>query len=194
MRWLLGLVVLAVPAMVEAQEDAGSQPLADHPLRIAFEVRFASAPNDAVLWEPTVDLSYRPTPHVFAGVALGGGSVALVDGTRDAFNLQPHAGYAEMLGGWLEIYVRGGAALQLRGGAQIAGGSSFAPFAAMGARAWLGGCDGPTLAPDGAGLCVSLGYELRAQHQLAGGYLMMPAVLPEGSTTISSGLLFGVEL
>jgi hypothetical protein len=186
------VIVVAFPATASAQEV---EPLQLHPIRFGFEGRFASAPNGAVLFEPGFDIAVRPAPHLITGVVLGGGTVALVDGDRWAFNVQPHAAFAEMIGGWLELYARGGVAIQMRDGGGISGGGAFAPFIAAGARVWLGGCSELSRVDDDEWVaCMSIGYELRAQHHLAGGYLMMPAVLPEGSTTISSAFTLALEI
>ncbi len=153
----------------------------------------AAAPEGHVLFDWALDGTFRPWPHLGLGAELSGGRVSLVDGDRAAVGLAPHVEVVRFTRPWLELFGRAGVPLQTRSGGGVPDAGGLAAYLAGGAR-WWPECheSGPELAQQIG--CLSFGLEVRALHAVDGGYLVMPAVLPEGATVLMTSFTVGLEL
>jgi len=172
---------------------AAADPTEIRTLGIGLRAGGAAAPEGHLLVDWALDTTWRPWPHIGLGGELSGGRVSLVEGDRTAFGIAPHVEYVQFARPWLELFGRTGVPLQTRSGGGVDGAGGLAIYGAAGVR-WWPECheSGPELA-DQVG-CLSFGLEVRALHAASGGYLVMPAVLPEGATVLMTSFTIGLEL
>jgi hypothetical protein len=185
--------IAACALVAAAAGPAHADPTAIRKVGLGLRAGGAAAPEGHFLFDWAFDGTYRPWPHVGVGAELSAGRVSLVEGDRAAFAVAPHVEYVHFPWPSIELFGRGGVPLQTRSGGGVEQAGGIALYAAGGAR-WWPGCheSGPELA-DQIG-CLSFGIELRALHALDGGYLVTPAVLPEGATVLMTSFTIGVEL
>lgn len=179
--------------LLASARAAGADPTEIRKLGLGLRAGGAAAPEGHLLFDWALDTTYRPWPFLGFGAELSGGRVSLIEGDRTAFAVAPHVEYAHFPRPWLELFGRTGVALQTRSGGGLPGGGGLAAYAAGGAR-WWPECheSGPELAEQIG--CLSFGVEVRALHAAEGGYLVMPAVLPEGATVLMTSFTIGLEL
>jgi hypothetical protein len=178
MRSLLLLCALAAPALAD--------PGTDLPLHLGIDGGFSSLPGGSTLGQVALEAAWRPMPHLAVGGAMGGEDVELPTGSRGAFDLRLDGEGYQFVGRHLQLFARGGMGFQARGGARMPDAGASAVFAGVGARMFFD-CPRERMG------CWSLGYEVRAQHDLDP-WLMFGGVLPAGSTVISSHVALGWEL
>ena len=193
MRTSWGALAVACALVVSATRPAAADPTAIRKVGLGLRAGGAAAPEGRFLFDGALDGTYRPWPHVGLGAELSAGRVSLVDGDRSAFGFAPHVETTWFARPSLELFGRGGAPLQSRSGGGVEKAGGLALYAAGGVR-WWPECheSGPALAEQIG--CLSFGIELRALHALEGGYLVMPAVLPEGATVLMTSFTIGLEL
>lgn len=179
--------------IVATASSADADPTEIRKVGLGLRAGGAAAPEGHVLFDWAFDGTFRPWPFIGLGAELSGGRVSLVEGDRTAFAVAPHVEYVYFTRPWLELFGRAGVPLQTRSGGGIPGGGGLAGYAAGGVR-WWPECheSGPELA-DQFG-CLSFGLEVRALHAADGGYLLMPAVLPEGASVLMTSFTIGLEL
>ncbi|HEY8143427.1 MAG TPA: hypothetical protein VIG06_12180 [Kofleriaceae bacterium] len=172
---------------------AAADPTAIRKVGVGLRAGGAAAPEGHVLFDWALDGTWRPLPFVGIGGELSGGRVSLVEGDRVAVSFAPHVEVTHFARPSLELFGRAGMPLQTRSGGGVARAGGLAAYVAGGAR-WWPECyeSGPELA-DQIG-CVSFGLEVRALHAADGGYLVMPAVLPDGATVLMTSFTMGIEL
>lgn len=173
--------------------SAAADPTEIRKVGLGLRAGGASAPGGHFLVDWALDGTFRPWSHIGLGAELSGGRVSLVEGDRSAFGVAPHVEATWFTHPWLELFGRTGVPLQTRSGGGVDGAGGLAVYGAAGVR-WWPECheSGPELA--GQIGCLSFGIEVRALHAVDGGYLVMPAVLPEGATVLMTSFTFGVEL
>lgn len=173
--------------------SAAADPTEIRTVGLGLRAGGAAAPEGHVLVDWALDGTFRPLPFLGVGGELSGGRVSLVEGDRVAFSVAPHVELTRFVRPWLELFARTGMPLQTRSGGEVERAGGLAAYVAGGAR-WWPACheSGPELA-DQIG-CVSFGIEVRALHAASGGYLVMPAVLPEGATVLMTSFTMGIEL
>jgi len=179
--------------IVATASSADADPTEIRKVGLGLRAGGAAAPEGHILFDWAVDGTFRPLPFIGFGGELSGGRVSLVEGDRTAFAVAPHVEYVHFTRPWLELFGRAGVPLQTRSGGGVDSAGGLAAYAAGGAR-WWPECheSGPELA-DQIG-CLSFGVEVRALHAVSGGYLVMPAVLPEGATVLMTSFTIGLEL
>ena len=184
---------MCVILVAAGARSAAADPTEIRKLGLGLRAGGAAAPEGHLLFDWALDTTYRPWAHVGFGGELSGGRVSLVEGDRNAFGIAPHLEVVEFARPWLELFGRGGVPLQTRSGGGVDASGGLAIYGAAGAR-WWPECheSGPELAEQVG--CLSFGVEVRALHALDGGYLIMPAVLPEGSTVLMTSFTIGLEL
>ena len=189
----LAACAVEVAVVLAAARTAAADPTEIRTVGLGLRAGGAAAPEGRFLFDGGLDGTYRPWPHSGLGAELSGGRVSLVGGDRAAFALAPHVEYTHFTSPSIELFGRGGAPLQSRSGGGVAPAGGLALYAAGGVR-WWPECheSGPALAEQIG--CLSFGIELRALHALEGGYLVMPAVLPEGATVLMTSFTIGLEL
>jgi hypothetical protein len=185
--------VAACALLVASAGTAGADPTEIRTVGIGLRTGGAAAPERHLLVDWALDGTWRPWPWIGLGAELSGGRVSLVEGNRSAFAVAPHVEYVHFARPWLELFGRGGVPLQTRTGGGVDSSGGLAAYAAAGAR-WWPECheSGPELAEQIG--CLSFGLEVRALHAVDGGYLVMPAVLPEGTTVLMTSFTIGLEL
>ena len=179
--------------IVATASTADADPTAIRKVGLGLRAGGAAAPEGHALFDWAVDGTFRPFPFIGLGAELSGGRVSLIDGGRNAFAVAPHVEYVYFTQPWLELFGRAGVPLQTRSGGGVPEGGGLAGYAAAGVR-WWPACheSGPELAEQIG--CLSFGLEVRALHAASGGYLVTPAVLPEGATVLMTSFTVGVEL
>lgn len=179
--------------VVAGAGSAAADPTEIRQVGLGLRAGGATAPEGHVLFDWALDGTYRPWSFLGIGAELSGGRVSLVEGDRSAVGLAPHVEYVHFTRPWLELFARGGVPMQTRSGGGVDGASGLAAYAAGGVR-WWPECheSGPELAEQIG--CLSFGIEVRALHVVDGGYLVMPAVLPDGASVLMTSFTFGVEL
>jgi hypothetical protein len=186
-----GVTVCAI--LLAAVGSAAADPTEIRRLGLGMRGGGAAAPDGHFLVDWALDTTWRPWSHIGLGAELSGGRVSLVEGPRNAFGVAPHVEYVQFARPWLELFGRTGVPLQTRSGGGVDGSGGLAIYGAAGARYWPECYEsGPELATQVG--CLSFGVEVRALHALDGGYLVMPAVLPEGTTVLMTSFSIGVEL
>ena len=191
MSWAaLAIACALVPAV---GRPAAADPTEIRKVGLGLRAGGAAAPEGRFLVDWAIDGTYRPLRFLGLGAELSAGRVSLVEGDRSSFAVAPHVEYSHFARPSLQLFGRGGAPLQSRSGGGVAAAGGLAVYAAGGVR-WWPECheSGPELA-DQIG-CLSFGIEVRALHALDGGYLVMPAVLPEGATVLMTSFTIGLEL
>lgn len=184
---------MCVILVAAGARDAAADPTEVRKVGLALRAGGASAPGGHLLLDWALDGTFRPWSHVGLGAELSAGRVSLVEGDRSAFAVAPHLEGTFFARPALELFGRTGVPLQTRSGGGVDAAGGLAVYGAVGAR-WWPECheSGPELA-DQIG-CLSVGVELRALHAAGGGYLVMPAVLPEGATVLMTSVTIGLEL
>jgi hypothetical protein len=176
-----------------AAGNASADPTEIRKLGLGLRGGGAAAPEGHVLFDWAFDATFRPWPFVGFGAELSGGRVSLVEGNRTAVSLAPHVEYVRFMRPWLELFGRGGIPLQSRSGGGVPGGGGLAAYAATGLRWWPECYESKPQLGEQIG-CLSFGLEVRALHAVDGGYLVMPAVLPDGATVLMTSFTIGLEL
>ena len=174
-------------------QSAAADPTEIRRLGLGLRGGGAAAPDGHFLVDWGFDTTWRPWPHIGLGGELSAGRVSLVEGPRNALGVAPHVEYVQFARPWLELFGRTGVPLQTRSGGGVDASGGLAIYGAAGARYWPE-CheSGPELATQIG--CLSFGVEVRALHAVSGGYLVMPAVLPEGATVLMTSFTIGLEL
>lgn len=185
--------IAACVLLLAAARPALADPTEIRKVGIGLRAGGAAAPEGHVLFDWALDGTWRPLPAVGLGAELSAGRVSLVEGDRAALAVAPHVEGVHFARPWLELFGRAGLPLQRRSGGGVESSGGIAAYAAGGAR-WWPACheSGPERAEQLG--CLSFGIELRALHAVDGGYLVTPAVLPQGATVLMTSVTVGVEL
>lgn len=165
----------------------------DRHIYMTTDMRFSRAPDHTLMFEVGMNVGKAIRRNVALSVELSGSSAPLLGGNRSAFSILPGAEYFYFHGP-VQAYGRLGLGTQYRGGARLDSTKALGVFAAVGSRVRLGRCRGN--GPHRCGLtgCFVAGLEIRLHHATHDGWLMYPAVLPQGASILSTGFSMGYEI
>jgi hypothetical protein len=157
------------------------------------DMRFSRAPDQTLMFEVGMNLGKAIRPNLALSIELSGSSAPLLGGNRGAFSILPSAEGFQFFGP-VQAYGRLGLGAQYRDGARLESSRALGLFAAVGGRVRVGRCRGNGPHPCGLTGCFVAGLEIRLHHVPLGGWLMHPAVLPQGASILSTGFSLGFEL
>jgi hypothetical protein len=160
---------------------------------LTLDLRMSRAPDSTTMIEAGMNVGKSIRDNLALAIELSGGSAPLLGGNRGAFSILPSAeGYHFF--GPVQAYGRLGMGAQYRDGARLDSSKALGMFAAVGGRIRVGRCRGNGPHPCELTGCFVAGLEIRLHHASLNGWLMYPAVLPQGASILSTGFSMGVEL
>lgn len=182
----LALLVSGFSNPAHAQSDGF------RPLYFDIGARGSEAPDGTLMIEPAFEFGRSFASHLAFNIGLTGGSAPVLSGKRSAFTVAPSVDLFHALGP-VAGYVRAGFGVQTRSGAHLDRVNALALFTAVGARFNTHLCMFRVSGQRRRG-CMILSTEVRVNRALLGGWLMSPAVLPAGTSIVSTSFAFGWEV
>jgi hypothetical protein len=158
-----------------------------------MDLRVSRAPDSTTMIEAGMNVGKSIRDNLALAIELSGGTAPLLGGNRGAFSILPSAEGFYFLGP-VQAYGRLGLGAQYRDGARLENSKALGMFAAAGGRIRVGRCRGNGPHPCGLTGCFVAGLEIRLHHASLNGWLMHPAVLPQGASILSTGFSMGFEL
>lgn len=160
---------------------------------LSMDLRASRAPDSTTMIEAGMNMGKSIRDNLALSIELSGGSAPLLGGNRGALSILPSAEGFHFFGP-VQAYGRLGLGAQYRDGARLDNSKALGMFAAVGGRVRVGRCRGNGPHPCELTSCFVAGLEIRLHHASLNGWLMHPAVLPQGASILSTGFSLGFEL